>query len=61
MISAHGPLSGHAYFLLWGVIQISLTNFVIIMVMLVIFALALILPFPHARDDIHEEGRDAQR
>jgi hypothetical protein len=59
--SAGGPLSGHAYFLHWGVVQISLTNFVIIVVMLVIFALALILPFPHGRDDVDEEGRDEHR
>jgi len=61
MISAGGPLSRHAYFLHWGVVQISLTNFIIIVLMLVIFALALILPFPHGSGDIHEEGRDEQR
>jgi large-conductance mechanosensitive channel len=44
MPSAHGLLSRHAYFLHWGVIQISLTNFIIIV--LVIFVLALVLPFP---------------
>jgi hypothetical protein len=44
--SAHGVLSRHAYFLHWGVIQISLTNFVIIVLMLVILVLALVLPFP---------------
>ena len=26
-----------------------------------IFALALILPFPHGSDDVHEEGRDEHR
>ncbi len=61
MTAAWGPLSGHAYFLHWGVIQISLTNFVIIVLMLVIFALALILPFPRGSDDVHEEGRDEHR
>ena len=61
MISAGGPLSRHAYFLHWGVVQISLTNFVIIVLMLVIFALALILPFPHGSDDAHEEDRDEHR
>jgi hypothetical protein len=44
--SASGVLSRHAYFLHWGVVQISLTNFVIIVLMLVIFILALVLPFP---------------
>ena len=61
MIGAWGPLSGHAYFLHWGVIQISLTNFIIVVLMLVIFALALIVPFPHGGGDSHEEGRDEPR
>ena len=58
MISAHGLLSRHAYFLHWGVVQISLTNFVIIVLMLVIFALALMVPFPHGRSDASGEHRD---
>jgi hypothetical protein len=35
----------------WGVIQISVTNLVIIGVMLVLFVLALVLPFPGAHGD----------
>ncbi len=59
MPHADGPLSRHAYFLHWGVIQISLTNFVIIVLMLVIFALALLVPFPRGQGDSQgEEGRD---
>jgi hypothetical protein len=61
VIGAWGPLSGHAYFLHWGVVQISLTNFVIVVLMLVIFALALIVPFPHGGGDSHEKGRDEPR
>jgi len=61
VINAGGPLSRHAYFLHWGVVQISLTNFVIIVLMLVIFVLALILPFPRGSDDVHEVGRDEHR
>lgn len=30
----------------WGVIQISLTNLIIIGVMLLVFVLAILLPFP---------------
>jgi large-conductance mechanosensitive channel len=37
--SAHGLLSRRAYFLHWGVVQISLTNFVIIVLMVVLFVL----------------------
>ena len=34
----------------WGVIQISLTNLIIIVLMVVVFVLALVLPFPgHGR------------
>jgi len=58
---AHGLLSGRAYFLHWGAIQISLTNFVIIVAMVAIFVLALILPFPRGREDARdEERRDEQ-
>jgi hypothetical protein len=35
----------------WGVIQISVTNLVIIAAMIVLFVLAILVPFPHARDD----------
>jgi hypothetical protein len=58
MPDTHGLLSGHAYFLHWGVIQISLTNFIIIALMLVIFALALVLPFPHGRHSQDEGSQD---
>lgn len=55
---AHGLLSRHAYFLHWGVVQISLTNFIIIVVMLVVFALALVLRFPGGKAVRSEEDRD---
>jgi len=51
-------LSRHAYFLHWGVVQISLTNFIIIVVMVVLFALALIVPFPGGKAAKSEEHRD---
>ena len=56
--SAHGLLSRHAYFLHWGVVQISLTNFIIIVLMLVLFVLALVLPFPGGKAVRSEEDRD---
>jgi hypothetical protein len=55
---AHGLLSRRAYFLHWGVVQISLANFIIIVLMLVIFALALVLPFPGGKAAKSEENRD---
>jgi hypothetical protein len=41
----------------WGVIQISVTNLVIILVMLLVFVLALLLPFPGGRDVTQQERR----
>lgn len=35
-----------AYFFHWGVIQISLANLLVIVLMVVVFILALVLPFP---------------
>jgi hypothetical protein len=32
----------------WGVVSISVTNLLIIVAMVVVFVLALLLPFPHA-------------
>lgn len=50
-------LSGHAHYLHWGVIQISLTNFLIIVLMVVLFLLALVLPFPGSGSDEYDEER----
>ena len=35
----------------WGVVSISLTNFLIIVGMILVFALALVLPFPGAHQE----------
>lgn len=44
--------SGAGSYLHWGVIQISRTNAIIIASMLVLFVLAIVLPFPKPpRDD----------
>jgi hypothetical protein len=61
MITAEGLLGGHAYYLHWGVVQISLTNFLIIVAMVVIFVLALVLPFPGGRDEVPMEDDDDRR
>jgi uncharacterized membrane protein len=37
-------------YLNWGVIQLSLTNFLIIVIMLVVFALAILVPFNSRHD-----------
>jgi hypothetical protein len=41
-------------YLHWGVVQISLTNFLIIVGMVVVFVLALVIPFPGAHPDAPE-------
>ena len=42
-----------AYVIHWGVIQISVANLTIIAVMVLLFLLALVIPFPtgHGSDD----------
>ena len=41
-----------------GVVQISVANLIVIGAMIVIFILALVLPFPHGRDDSTEDRHD---
>ena len=36
-------------YLTWGVFDIQLGNLIVILVMLVLFVLALVLPFPHGK------------
>jgi len=40
----------------WGFILISMPNFLVIVAMIVLFAVALIAPFPHGGEK--EDGRD---
>lgn len=51
-------LGRHAYFLRWGVVQISLANLIVIVLMVILFVLAVVLKFPHAdaRDDVREDS-----
>jgi hypothetical protein len=53
---ATGLLGGHAYFFHWGVIQISAANLVVILLMIAVFVLALLMPFPNPDRDDHVEG-----
>jgi hypothetical protein len=39
-------LDGKAHFIGWGPIQISVTNLVVVAVIVVLFVLAVLLPFP---------------
>lgn len=40
-------LNHHATYVHWQFISLSLSNVLVIAVMLVVFALAIVLPFPH--------------
>jgi hypothetical protein len=43
-------LNGTGYYIHWGFFQISLANLIVIVLMIVVFILALLLPFPRGRD-----------
>ena len=42
-------LDGKAHFIGWGPIQISVTNLVVIAVIVALFVVAIVLPFPKPR------------
>ncbi len=50
MLVAAIDLNQPGHYLNWGVISISVANLVVIVVMLALFALAILLPFPKDRD-----------
>ena len=49
-LAAPVNLNHPGHYLHWGFIQISLTNFIIILLMVAVFVLALLVPFPKDRD-----------
>jgi hypothetical protein len=50
LVAALVDLGHPGSYLHWGWIQISVANVVVIGLMLVVFVLALVLPFPHGGD-----------
>ena len=42
-------LNGSGRYIHWGFIQISVANFVVIIVMVIVFVLAILLPFPRRK------------
>jgi hypothetical protein len=49
LVGAPVNLDHPGHYLHWGVVQISVANLVVIAVMVVVFALAVLLPFPRGR------------
>jgi hypothetical protein len=43
-------LNSPGYYIHWGFIQLSLANFIVILLMIVVFVVALFAPFPGGRD-----------
>lgn len=50
LLAQLAPLATGKY-VQWGVIQISVANLLIIVAMVVLFVLALVVPFPHKHPD----------
>jgi ABC-type proline/glycine betaine transport system permease subunit len=42
-------LNGNGTYIHWGFIQLSVANFVVIVSMIVVFVLAILLPFPRRK------------
>lgn len=49
LLAAPVNLNHPGHYLHWGVVQISLANFLVILAMIALFVLALLLPFPGGR------------
>lgn len=49
VLSAAVDLNHHGHYLHWGVVQISLANLIVIVAMVIVFVLAILLPFPRGR------------
>jgi hypothetical protein len=46
-----GFMDHSATYLKWGWLQISVSNLIVIILMLTIFTLAIVIPFPSHKDD----------
>jgi hypothetical protein len=49
LMAAPVNLNQVGHYVTWGVIQVSVANLVVIAAMVVVFLLALLLPFPRGR------------
>ena len=51
LLGALVNLNGSGHYIHWGFIQISVANFVVILLMIAVFVLAVLLPFPKRKGD----------
>ena len=49
LLGALVNLNGSGHYIHWGFIQLSVANFVVIVLMVVVFVLAIVLPFPRRK------------
>jgi len=47
MVPIAFKLDHPGHYVHWGVVQISVANLIVIVVMIVVFVAAILLPFPH--------------
>ena len=57
-VSAHPVAEAASHYFHWGVVQISLANLLIIIAMVVLFVLALVVPFPRGKHVDEEQSDD---
>jgi hypothetical protein len=50
LIAALVNLNGSGRYIHWGFIQISVANLVVILLMILVFILAILLPFPRRKE-----------
>ena len=51
MLAALVNLNKHPYYIHWGVIQLSAANAIVIALMVIVFAVAVLAPFPRDREE----------
>jgi hypothetical protein len=51
LLAALVNLDKRPYYIHWGVIQLSLANAIVIVLMVLVFAAAVLLPFPRDRGE----------
>lgn len=56
MMAQMSPAAGVGRYVTWGVVSVSVTNLLIIVAMIVVFVLALVIPFPGHHGERRNRG-----